>query len=417
MASAKAINLKVRPLQSVDLCFQVDGIVGAQSDIHLLGKSVTKFDLPGLYVSLGQPQGAGSPGRLKFDSQAIHDAVQASLLYELRAEPVKSALDKAIAQRQNSFLQKYNNQAGVIAQMQLIYGNSPTAKAARLAALASISQQQRDALFNEYVNDSRTAVVKKTTSDTTTDGTDSSTADSTSNSNSTGGSTSTGSSGSGSTTTPSTGKSSTTDQSSGSSHTNNTSKSHSSAHTDNVGYDYRHPTFENDAQYQRAQVSLLDEQFSQFMFSQNLPFLDTVFNNELKAIDLDVKRLQVSYLDTLLLSPIDGVVTGVFRDLGDCVRAGQPVMRVENDAEVLLVGTVKFRGLVAIGSNVSLTTKIYDTPTTLSTTGKVVSVRGHDSEDEEWDVLVLCPNRDVHGNPLFPINYNFDFDDTDIDIT
>jgi hypothetical protein len=162
---------------------------------------------------------------------------------------------------------------------------------------------------------------------------------------------------------------------------------------------------------------LLDEQFSQFMFAQNLPFLDTVFTNELKAIDLDVKRLQVAYLDTILLSPIDGVVTGVFRDMGDCVRAGQPVMRVENDTEVLLVGTLKFRGLISIGSTVSVTTKIFDSGVTLTTSGKVVSVRGHDSEDEEWDVLVLCPNRDAHGKPIFPINYNFDFDDTDLDIT
>lgn len=417
MAAGKAINLKVRPLQSVDLCFQVDGVIGAQPDLHLLGKPVPKFDLPGLYASLGQPQSAANPGRLKFDAQAIHDAVNVSVLFELRAEPTKAALDKAIGQRENTFLQKYKNQAGIIARMQQIYGSIPGSKTVRLDALATISEQQRNALNTEYVNDSRTNVVKKTTSDTTSDGTDSNKSDSTSTNKSTGGSSSTGSSGSGSTATPSSGNSTTNDKTDGTSHTDTSSKTHSTSHTDNVSYDYRHPSFENEAQYQRAQVSLLDEQFNQFMFAQNLPFLDTVFGNELKGIDLDVKRLQVAYLDTILVSPVEGTVTGVFRDVGDCVRAGQPVVRVENDTEILLVGTLKFRGLISIGSNVSVTTKIFDSGVSLTTSGKVVSVRGHDSEDEEWDVLVLCSNRDAHLNPIFPINYNFDFDDTQVDIT
>src|SRR6202040_1755350 len=99
MTAGKAINLKVRPLQSVALCFQVDGVLGAQPDIHILGKSVTKYDLPTLYGNLGLPLNPASPGRLKYDSSGIHTEVQASVLFELRAEPTKSALDKAIAQR------------------------------------------------------------------------------------------------------------------------------------------------------------------------------------------------------------------------------------------------------------------------------------------------------------------------------
>jgi hypothetical protein len=46
------------------------------------------------------------PGLLKFNSKAIHEAVAPSLLYALRAEPVKAALDKAIAMRENVFYQK-----------------------------------------------------------------------------------------------------------------------------------------------------------------------------------------------------------------------------------------------------------------------------------------------------------------------
>jgi hypothetical protein len=417
MATAKAINLKVRPLQSVDLCFPIDGVIGEQPDIHLLGKAVTGFDLPTFCGNLLQPVGAGTLEKLKFDSQAIKTALQPSILYELRAEPTKAALDKAIAQRENSFLQKYKDRAGVITRMQTDFGSSAGSKTNRLDALKSISETQFNDLNSAYTSDGWTVVRKKTYSDTTGDTADSNKSDATSNGTSSSSSNSGGSSTSGSTTSNSTGNSTSNDSSNGKTHTDSTGSSHSTTHTDNYGYDYRHPSLENSAQYQRAQVALLDERFSHYMFAQTLPYLTTVFDNEVKAIDMDVKRLQVAYLDTILLSPIDGIVTGVFRDKGDCVRAGQAVMRVENDKEILIVGTLKFRGLVSIGSNVQVTTKIFDSPTTLTTTGKVVSVRGHDAEDEQWDLLVLASNRDSHGNPLFPINYNFDYDDTMIDIS
>jgi multidrug resistance efflux pump len=133
-------------------------------------------------------------------------------------------------------------------------------------------------------------------------------------------------------------------------------------------------------------------------------------------MDLDIKKLQLAYISTILVSPIDGVVTGVFRNKGDYVRAGQAVVRVENDAEVLLVGTIKFRGLVSVGTGVEVTTEIFDAPPALTVPGSVVSVRGHDSENELWDVLILCNNRKA-GKPILPINYNFDFDDTTVEVS
>ena len=75
---------------------------------------------------------------------------------------------------------------------------------------------------------------------------------------------------------------------------------------------------------------LIDQQFSQLMYTQNLPYLATVFRNELNSIDSNVFRLQVSYLDTILMSPINGTVTGVYKNPGDAVQAGQPVIRVED---------------------------------------------------------------------------------------
>jgi hypothetical protein len=54
---------------------------------------------------------------------------------------------------------------------------------------------------------------------------------------------------------------------------------------------------------------------------------------------------------------------------------------------------------------------------TVTIKGAVVAIRGHDSDDEEWDVIIRCPNLDAANNPIFPLNYNFDFDDTTIDIS
>jgi hypothetical protein len=443
MPSAKVHDLKVRPLQSVDLCFEIDGILGEQNAaMAMLGLPVTPFDFATFYSNLGVEQNSADPGRLKYDSQTIHNdpAVSAALLFGLRAESAKAVLDKAIAARENAFYQKYKNQAAVIAQMRANYQASmanPGSKPARLALLQSISQSQHDALAGAYTADGRTGVVKNTTSTLTGTTANSGTSASTSNGTVTGSSTNSStqdstSSAKTSGTSGTTGVNSTTDgtgkittsgttndnqTNSGTTNTTNSGTANQTQSTLNTDYGFRHPSLENDAQYQRAQVSLMDEQFSQFMFGQNLPKLERVFANELLAIDLDVKRLQIAYLNTILMSPIAGTVTGLYKHLGDCVKAGEPVMRVENNAQVLLVGTLIFRGMLAIGSKVAVTTTIFGSTTAVTISGTVVSVRGHKSEEDEWNVLVSCNNLDGSGNPILPINYNFDFDDTTVTIS
>src|SRR5262249_42137137 len=64
---------------------------------------------------------------------------------------------------------------------------------------------------------------------------------------------------------------------------------------------YRTPFFESQAQYERARVSLIDEQFKQFLDGQSLPRLTQVFANELQSLDADVYRLQVAFLSTILM--------------------------------------------------------------------------------------------------------------------
>jgi biotin carboxyl carrier protein len=186
----------------------------------------------------------------------------------------------------------------------------------------------------------------------------------------------------------------------------------------NTDYGYRVPFIECQAQNERAQISLIDQQFAQFMANQNLPNLAAVFQNELSSIDLSVYQLQVGFLNTILLSPIAGTVTGVYKNPGDPVRPGEPVVRVEDNSTLFLLTCLIFRGPIRIGSIVTVTTALFDASGPLTTLpGSVVAVRGR-SDDDEWDLVVQCANPlDGSGNPIFPIGYNFDYDNTTVSIT
>ena len=436
MAPAKAMNLRVRPLQSVDLSFPVDGIVGAQPDIHLLGKTVKAFDLYAFYAQLSTvlsplvwvppkfdpahgtvTQGRYAPlpasdqplgwGRLKYDSRAIMEEINASILFALRAEQVKAVLDKAVALRENTWAQKYENEVYKAAQ-KAYNRDDANSKLSRLEMLASISKKQHDRLQTEYAFFSGEGSPAFTQGVVTASVTHSSTDSA---------------------------PLKTTPVGAGSLQDWDTTPAHINANTQSGssytrGFEFRHPSFENDAQFERSQISLADEQLSAISaanyvsgskaesdanIAMNWAELSTRYPaNDLRAIDLDIKRLQVSYLDTFLLSPIDGVVTGVFRNIGDFVNAAQPVVRVENDTEIYLVGVLKYRGIIGVGQTISVTTSLFDNRTV---SGVVASVRGHDSENELWDLLIRCGNRDAAGLPRFPINYNFDLDNATIEVT
>jgi hypothetical protein len=188
----------------------------------------------------------------------------------------------------------------------------------------------------------------------------------------------------------------------------------------NTGYGYRVPYYECLAQGARSQISLIDQKFAAFMYGQNLPHLAQVFANELNSIDGDVYRMQIAYLNTILLSPIPGIVTGVYKNPGEAVKAGEPVIRVENNTVILLEASLIFRGPISIGQPVTVTTALFSSssgaPTSI--TGAVVAARGH-SDDDQWDVIIECDNMN-HSNtpptPIFPLGYRFDYDDTTVTV-
>jgi hypothetical protein len=402
MNVAKVAKLKAVPSVWANLSFEVGGIV--QESNVVLGQPVTAFDFPTFYSNFGsatetsfirqafrRPGGGGAaidqplgvkvslPANL-YNSADIYGGLGGAELMALRAEGIKSVLDKACAIRANAYYGKYQNQADVIAQMRKNYlAANQNSKSAYLANLIHLANLQFNELGAAYNDDFRNGVVRATTSHLQLNpgNTTSTTA--------------------GGPTTVTTGAPETQDMT-------------------YMDYGYRVPSIEANAQNSRAQISLMDEQFAQFMFGQYLPNLENVFQNELTSIDMDVKRLQVAYFNTILMSPINGVVTGVYKQVGDAVIAGETVVRVENNSTVNLVGVLIYRRMLALGANVTVKTSLASSTTSATVIGTITAVRGDESGDDRWAVVISCNNNDTGGHPILPLNYNFDFDDTTVTI-
>jgi hypothetical protein len=364
-----------------------------------LGQSVSAFDFASLYANLGATV-FHAPAKLQYDSAGIAATVAGSILMALRAEARKAALDSAVAARANAYYGKYANQAEIIALMNQYYApGSPGSKLNRLGDLTQISQNETDLLQAAYRADDRIGVVKSTTSALLATTTSTGDADA-SNTAVTGGI---------ETTPKVSGVSTDLQTSSGATETVSHGSSLQNQAITNTDYGYRVPSLENQARNNRSQISLMDEAFAQFMANQNLPYLPQVFGNELSMIDLGVKQLQVGYLDTILMSPIDGVVTGIYKMSGDCVKRGEVVMRVEDNRSVYVVGIVICHDAINLGDTITVETTQFSNPAnTVSISGHVVGVRGHRSNDDWWAVVASCPNLDGAGNTICPLNYHFD---------
>lgn len=40
--------------------------------------------------------------------------------------------------------------------------------------------------------------------------------------------------------------------------------------------------------------------------------------------------------------------------------------------------------------------------------GKLLSIRGHEKDNDEWDLVLEIKNPKADGRPLLPVNYQFD---------
>lgn len=388
MATGKSVNLRVRPVNSVDLAFPVDGVISRQL-VTPLGSRVEGLDIEVLYGMLGQTA-EGQSSRLQWDSKRIFDylfnvAGQAAgpgvtLLSHLRNASEAADLDRALMMRENAYLTTYSPE--VLSEVRRVYYDDPSDESAVRHQLLRAVEFDAGRIHRglEQVYKQRGWYDKVITH-----------AFSTNDNKAT--------------------------QYSGSEHI----QFEGSTDTRSWGYEFRYPSAENDLRYHQARAAVRQEFLNAWRMSEMCRHGDTTFANELAAIDRSIRKLQAAYIDTFLFAPFGGIVTGVFHGQGDYVRAGEPVLRVEGPEFVYLVGTVKYRGMLRIGMKLEVSTTLFEAagaaPITVS--GEVVAVRGHDSVSEQWDLLIFCQNfDDLHPDDLIlPLNYNFDFESTTITVT
>jgi hypothetical protein len=189
--------------------------------------------------------------------------------------------------------------------------------------------------------------------------------------------------------------------------------------------DYRDLSAENKMQSENTLLNLQDQFLTQSVANSQVPDLGNIFDGELQAIDYELRRAQVAFALLYLTSPIAGRVSAIFKGLGEFAANGEPVMRIEGEDQIFLVGLIQYRAPLVVGMPASVTTtQIFEDGGTATIVGKVVAVRGHDASNDEWDVMISAPNTGTRvtmpdgtsRNVIFPLNYHFDREATSIQI-
>jgi hypothetical protein len=162
MSNATIIDMKARPVNSANLCFEVSGILDQL--VVQLGWPVQDFNFDFFYSNLTVYTAPGDPSRLAYDSYGILSDptyVRPSTLATLRAAPVAAALDKAIRVRQNEFYAKYATAWIGLPGMQPItnmlynlYGPGSGTKLDLLQQLGNVAANQTNALLGAYTANS-----------------------------------------------------------------------------------------------------------------------------------------------------------------------------------------------------------------------------------------------------------------------
>jgi len=390
MAPAKAISLRVRPTQSADLCYPVSGIIEYQPE-NLLGQAANAFNLGALQDKL-EPLSALPPPsdlsnivsggasisalgtiaikRVGDGPLEIEGALENAALSRLRAKDIATNLTQALSWHGLKNSADLTNEA-INKRIELL-GKSPSDPNSLLALLDSLSgvfKTRYDKLASLYQTNGPQAITNPSaTSDSSTETTG--------------------------------GQAFTT-----TSHTETTY----------LGHEYQVPPVDNKARYLRSEIALRQERLAAFRLVQMNSRDNVLFAKAMTAAE--VRKIQLDYIDTFLVAPFDGVVTAVFRNVGEFVSAGQPVLRLENDKTVYLVGQIKCRSLIRVGYSAHVTTTLFGEPAGASVEidGTVCAVRGHEPIDEQWNVMIRC-NNESPGGRILPLNYNFDFDSTEISI-
>lgn len=438
----------MRPLQSSDLSFVNGGVIreqlGASSDVDekvnkggaRLGEKISAFDTKA-YVELLKKEISSPPpdGDLTHNSTKIREELGRNALFGQRNDMLATVLDQAISQRKLAFLQRYKHKAELADLLEKVYKSGVTNKFARIEQLQALSTARTNLLRTSYnamagkdeeygvdgvltksvvtnesaksassVTTQLAAVAMRTGTQTihvdgdggksthTVDPTD----------------TLPGTVDTGGAFQPMKGNPNLVTQ--------QTETDGGTQTSTTINAEFRAPQKENEMKEHRMQVDLWDEYLANRVAQLQAEDAAAMLDEELKSLDHEVLKAQILYLESFITSPVAGLITAIYKDAGECVKSGDPVMRVESEGELLLTGIVLFRAaLRPRESKVKITVKEpfeRGAVNPIILDGTVVSVRGHDVDDDEWDIVIYCQDNQHQ----LPINYQFDRNTTDIEL-
>ena len=421
MGLAKVVRLVVEPRNACNLAFPTDGIID-QVVQGRLGYLVAAYDYTerDSWADTQASLASVSPALCVPDSTEITEELGQSCLLSIRAVPQRATLDQALLARSNAYWDKYAYSIGskseLLDYVTTNYGEQVDSQLGLLYMLQAtlsnkvglIEQKWLDSGWDDVLMTSSNQVSGTTTTTTTPAAMETTTAGYQTVAK-------------GHVPAPGEGE------------TDNTVTiplvtSTSVAQGDSAavtsfdqtftatGVDFHTPQLDTRADGYRAQISLMNQILQALQPQAKFDNLAAYLLNELSLIDLSVKRLQLAYADSFLMSPISGTVTHVAKNVGDTVRAGEPVVRVENNRELLLVGTIAYRGTIVVGpvgangptggTKVTLEAPLFGTTAVARVSGDVWAARCNGSQDDWWDVVIAVRNQEA-GAIRPPLHYTF----------
>ncbi len=447
---SKIRTLRAQSTQTVDLSFNMPGIVARQNFDHgsrsgpaFFGQRVKKFNIEtALYKKLSKVADSSS-GKLHFDSTGIRQVFEegnAPFLFALRNEPMAVALDRAIAGRQVSYISRFKHKKK-IAKLAADMLPKISAEMKHLLAKNDARFKAVDAAFGDAdIPPELKGVLKRITTLTETDATVSSTT-SKSEPIATKSVPFDGQKSEGkpfeiqtknksdellqkqfsprTASIPLTTSDGTTWNVPSTRFTTQVSESNADPYSQLMTSSVQalsHPKLDNEIGYRQSNIAVLQEKLRHDTNSVSVADIEMALDLELKVVDEELKQLQLNYAHTFLVTPVEGVVTGVFKDIGESVEVGEPVLRIENDTYLLLVGRVQCRSPLWANRPLTITLKsIFDDKKSKVIDGRLLSIRGHEKDNDEWDVVIEIKNPKESGLPMLPSNYQFDANTDEIE--
>ncbi len=126
------------------------------------------------------------------------------------------------------------------------------------------------------------------------------------------------------------------------------------------------------------------------------PNTQALIDNAERILSLELKGHIATLMDCFAFPPFRGRVTAVYKEVGEFVRAGEPVYRIDSvehpsddrKEKFFAVGSIVQRNMIQVGRAFNLHVKdLYGTDT-WEFPGVVRGIRGASAEDDIWDVVL-----------------------------